>query len=416
MKLRPINELNENDVIELTPQWMATEYDRLNASLFDGKLMECQFGLFTTGKGSQGGTLGWFKMTGRNLWVSKQSRRIYTRGGLGDSEKIWINKENFVEYCKPKIELNGNYRWTKKAALSTLVHEMCHYYCNMNGWRPAQHHGPDFMSIAFHVSQKSNEFFTVERVARAEQMSEVELNSEFAEKKKKREEAKKAKVIMTFIFMANGTVRLVNALNNEVVNNIVRLEFTGSRCKKIVVSRDPALMDVVFSRGYKGTMRAYRFWEVQNEDFVKELDNYDTQVKWENEMPAGASVNEAVWDNRPNFVKNGDKVDTRGAYNVVHGVLLSASPDFQESMRAFKNTETYNRETGAYLKVIDIYKKYGGQYYNYIVKAIVKLPKGHGGDIKREIADVIDEELSKCGFVQVRTKDVYGPVKLQPMV
>lgn len=282
MKLRPINELNENDVIEVTPQWMATEYDRLNASLFDGKLMECQFGLFTTGKGSQGGTLGWFRMTGTGLFITSQTKRIFARGGLGNADKIWINKENFVKYCKPKIELNGNYRWTRKAALSTLVHEMCHYYCNMNGWRPAQSHGREFMAIASHVSQKSNEFFTVERVARAEQMSEVELNGEFAEKKKKREEAKKAKVIMTFIFMVNGTVRLVNALNDAVVDNIVRTEFMGSRCKKIVVSRDPALMDVVFNKGYKGTMRAYRFWEVQNEDFVRNLNQYDTQVKWTN--------------------------------------------------------------------------------------------------------------------------------------
>lgn len=279
MKLKLLTEIDESQVIELTTTWMAAEYDRLNQSLFDGKLMACDFAVFTSGKGAEGGTLGWFKITGKNVYASKSTHRIYYKD-LQWGDKTYVDRSNFVEICKPRIELNGNYRWTKKAAISTLVHEMCHYYCNMNGWRPMQHHGPEFRAIAFQVSQRSNEFFTVERIAKAEQMQGMELNGTMAAKKQRRLDNKKAKIIAVFVFKKDGHVRLINAINREVLVEIERIEFKGTGCEKIVYSQDANLIQMLFDKGYKSTMRSYRYWDVTREQFVKELDNYDIEVNY----------------------------------------------------------------------------------------------------------------------------------------
>lgn len=286
MKLRLLTELDEKDVIQLTPEWLSTEYDRLNAELFDGKLMSCDFAIFTSGKGSEGGTLGWFKITGTGIYVSKSSRRMYRKISTNSyygNEKEYVDKNNFVEICKPRIELNGNYRWSRKAALSTLVHEMCHYYCNMYGWRPAQHHGNDFRAIAFKVSQKSNEFFTVERIARAEQMTEMELNSMMSAKKARRLENKKSKVIAMFLFMTNGEVRYINAISWDLVGKIERLEIQNGKCKKIILSQDADLVQKIFDMGYRHTMRVYRYWDFTGKPILNELENYNISVRWEKE-------------------------------------------------------------------------------------------------------------------------------------
>ena len=277
-----LNELNEKDVIELTPAWMATEYEALNQRLFDGKLMACDFGIFTTGRGSEGGTLGWFKITGAPLYVSKSFPRGKIYKKMPNGEKKWVTKENFVEICKPRIELNGNYRWTKKAAISTLVHEMCHYYCNMNGWRPTQHHGPEFNSIAFEVSRKSNDFFSVQRIAQAEQMSEMELNSVYAEKKTRRETAKKSRIIAMLIYRKNGEVRLINASNWNLVGDVERFEVTHGNCKKIMLSQDPDAIAYLFENGYRSTMRTYKFWDVTTKGpLLDKLNTFNWQTRWE---------------------------------------------------------------------------------------------------------------------------------------
>ena len=37
-------------------QWMAKKYKEMNQKLFYGQLGDCDFGIFTTGKGSEGRT------------------------------------------------------------------------------------------------------------------------------------------------------------------------------------------------------------------------------------------------------------------------------------------------------------------------------------------------------------------------
>ena len=158
-----------------TVEWMNQKYDEMNDLLFGGKLGKCFFGIFTTGKGSEGRTLGWFRMTGRNLRINRYNRRIFKRYGYGD--EVYADSSNFFEVCEPKIELNGNYTGTEHAFLATLVHEMCHYYTYMNGYAPKQGHGREFKEIGYIVSSRSNGMFTIQRLATAEEMTELKLKT-----------------------------------------------------------------------------------------------------------------------------------------------------------------------------------------------------------------------------------------------
>lgn len=47
-----------SEKIRPTVEWMREKYDELNSWLFGGQLGGCNFNIFTTGRGSQGGTLG----------------------------------------------------------------------------------------------------------------------------------------------------------------------------------------------------------------------------------------------------------------------------------------------------------------------------------------------------------------------
>ena len=268
-----IEETGENAYIDLTTSWIAQKYDEMNQSLFNGELGECSFGIFTAGRGSEGGVLGHFQMTRKGLYYSKSTRYLFVYGTFND--RIYVNKENFANLTHPRIELNGNYKWSEKAALSTLVHEMCHYYCNMWGRRPTQSHGYEFRSIAQRVSAKSKGIFTVERVARAEQMDEMELNSTMQAKKDKRTAAKIKGATPMIIWMKDGEVRLVKPMSDALTNEIL------ADCKKrakLVKTGGEDLSEFLFNLGYKSRMKAYRYWNVTGKPWLKELDRFNLQT------------------------------------------------------------------------------------------------------------------------------------------
>ena len=176
-----LKEVDDKTLITITPEWMEQKFEEMNKLLFNGILYKCKFSLFTSGKGSRGGILGWFKINKDYNVIWKQDYRhggyqAYVKDNWGDS--FMLQPEEFVYYMHPLIQLNGNYNWTEKAALSTLVHEMCHYYVHRNGYWPKQAHGPEFMQVARMVSAKSNEFFTVERLAKAEQMEQMDFTND----------------------------------------------------------------------------------------------------------------------------------------------------------------------------------------------------------------------------------------------
>ena len=271
-------ESNSQEKIHASVEWMSAMYDKMNNELFDGALGACNFDVFTTGRGSQGRVLGWFKIKGSGVKVERTSRRMFVRTRFG---KEYIDANNFVNYCKPQIELNGNYTATEEGFLATLVHEMCHYYTYMRGICPRQGHGTEFYAIGRVVSAKSNGRFTIRRLATAEEMEEWELNPEMQAKKDKRIANKKSKLNAIFFFFQNGTVELSTTSNQNVIRDIVnsasnRLSHpTRSRCLQIIQSNDPELIEMLFNEGYRKDFRTYRYWNVESKPWINTLTSYD---------------------------------------------------------------------------------------------------------------------------------------------
>jgi len=252
-----------------TVKWMAQKYQEMNEQLFNGVLGDCNFNIFTTGRGSQGGTLGWFKIGARGIRVDRYSRRMFKRIGW-DME--YIDKHNFVNLCWPTIELNGNYSGTEHGFLATLVHEMCHYYTYMNGYCPKQGHGIEFKEIGSIVSSRSNGLFTIQRLATAEEMNELELNDEMKAKREKRLANKKASVTAVIIFTQEGKVKLTITSNQNLVNLITNTE-EGVRNEKVVSTNDANIIDYLFSKGYRKNMRTWRYWSIEDKPWINELKN-----------------------------------------------------------------------------------------------------------------------------------------------
>lgn len=250
-----------------TPQWMKEKYDELNASLFMGRLGECGFNVFTTGRGAGGSVLGWFKITGYGVKIERRNGRMF-RENYWDRE--YINKNNFVDICKPVIELNGNYTGTEHGFMSTLVHEMCHYYTYMDGWAPKQAHGREFREIGYIVAARSQGMFTVQRIASAEQMSELELNDEMKAKKQQRLERKKASVSAIVIYTKDGHVELTISSNKLLIGKIQKFAEDGNL--KFYVSNDSDVIEFLFGKGYRKNMRTWRFWYLEGKPWLKELE------------------------------------------------------------------------------------------------------------------------------------------------
>ena len=254
-----------------TVGWMKEKYDEMNAKLFDGKLMGCDFEVFTTGKGMEGRTLGWFCIKGKNLRVKRHGRRMFL---LGWPQDIYVSKENFVTICKPEIKLNGNYTGTEHAFLTTLVHEMCHYYTYMNGYSPAQAHGREFKSIAQYISSRSNGMFTIQRLASSEQMAELELSDEMKAKRAKRLANKKASVSAIFDYRTNGEIHLTITSNTGLIQTILSYH-DKKGTYKMVKSNDANLIELLFSKGFRKNMRSWRYWNVEDKDWISMIDEFN---------------------------------------------------------------------------------------------------------------------------------------------
>ena len=250
-----------------TVEWMAERYNEANQKLFNGALGECDFNVFTTGRGSQGGTLGWFKIAARGIMADRHSRKMFKQG----LDRVYVDRKNFVEMCHPTIELNGNYSGTEHGFLATLVHEMCHYYTYMNGYCPKQGHGPEFRQIGSIVSSRSNGLFTIQRLASAEDMSQLELNDEMKAKREKRLNNKKASVTAVLVFTIYGKVKLTMTSSQNLIDTISNEE--NRRGENVVTSNDSNVIDYLFSKGYRRNMRTWRYWSLEDKPWIGELKN-----------------------------------------------------------------------------------------------------------------------------------------------
>ena len=251
-----------------TREWMAAKYAEMNEQLFNGSLGNCSFDIFTTGRGSQGGTLGWFKIKGSRILIERQSGRMYKDGW----DRIYINRSNFADLCYPTIELNGNYTGTEYGFLATVVHEMCHYYTYMNGYAPKQGHGPEFKEIGYIVSSRSNGLFTIQRLATAEEMSQPELSDEMKEKRAKRLANKKSSVTAIIVMTKDGKVKLTMTSSQNLINLITNTE-RNERNENVVTTNDSSVIDYLFSKGYRKNMRTWRYWNLEDKPWIGELKN-----------------------------------------------------------------------------------------------------------------------------------------------
>jgi predicted SprT family Zn-dependent metalloprotease len=240
-----------------TVEWMKENYNKMNHLLFNGSLGACNFEVFTTGKGSNGNVLGWFKMKGNFLCVEGRRRRMY-KDIYG--EKRYITKDNFVEFCHPTIELNGNYLWTEKAMLTTLVHEMCHYYTYMNGYSPGKAHGVEFREIAMRVSSKSNSFFTIQRLASAERLEEMELDATIQKRNEERAKRKIESMQVIVIKFSDGRYEVTTTSNHSLISKIYYESQKNPDVDEIITSSNDEVLELLCNNGYNRNMRKWICW------------------------------------------------------------------------------------------------------------------------------------------------------------
>ena len=266
---------NSDEKFTPTIDWITEKYFELNEWLFKGKLGNCLFEVYTSGKGMER-SLGHFRFTGNGVKYNKRTRRMYWADPayLGDL-KVDITAENFVEYTKPMIGLNGNYKRTEHMWLNTLVHEMCHYYTYMNGRVPVQAHGTEFRQIGQIVGVRSNGIFDIKRLCDAENVGE--LDGEIAAKRQARDDKKKSNMTALLVFRTNGDIQLITTTSQEVIQKVVN-DNNKLICKRVVSSNDINYIEYLWSLGYKHNMRTYRYWPVQGKDLVDEIKNYDFTV------------------------------------------------------------------------------------------------------------------------------------------
>lgn len=269
----------DNSLMRADFQWMRRKYNEMNQELFGGVLGDCDFDIFTTGKGSQGGVLGWFCIQNKNVRTDSYTRRLFANTF---DDTVYITQKNFAKICRPKISLNGNYSGTEESLTATLVHEMCHYYDYMYGTCPKQGHGPSFRYIAQIVSNRSNGRFTIQRIASAEEMRGYVLDPEMQAKKEARTANKKAKAMAIFVYKRNGEIEitLTSRQNTEILDKIVRyytLNKAGD-ANEIITSTDQSLIELLYANKYRKLMRTWRYWNVQNQPWANMIKDYDYNV------------------------------------------------------------------------------------------------------------------------------------------
>lgn len=271
-KLNEIQVSNDNNMFKPTISWMSQKYNELNKWLFDGELGECNFELYKNST-----SLGHFRMVGMpNCYLEDDTRRIMCLGRFGN--RIYVDKDNFFSICKPTIGMNSNYSGTEFGLLSTLVHEMCHYYTYMFGKRPIQAHGREFRQIGAYVSYKSNGVFSIQRLATAEDMSLLKLDDNAQERIDNRINNKKQKLFAVIVARRNGVKELTLTSSNLLIQEIIDMnsgkdEKMTDTCDAIFMSNDSNLIDFLFEHGYRRDMRKYRHW-VLSEDLWDEMDDF----------------------------------------------------------------------------------------------------------------------------------------------
>lgn len=281
------DELNSTEKIKPTSEWMKKWYDIMNTELFGGSLGDCILQPFTTGKGSNGNTLGWFKITGNNIKIKRLNQRIFQKSYYNG--ETYVTKDNFVSLCRPMIELNANYKAPETAWINTLVHEMCHYYTYMNGIAPKQGHGPEFRQIGEAVSSRSHGYITIQRLASAEEMTNFDLRDDIKQKNKERESRKKSRTY-ALIVVTNNDVRLITTTLDKVITEVGDVHSKKNDALFYGSCNDTSLIEFLYSKNYTSSARSYSYWNIENKPWLNDLIKY----KWQKYMGSCNTLAEAL--------------------------------------------------------------------------------------------------------------------------
>ena len=311
------DEEHSTEKIKPTTEWMTKWYDIMNKRLFNGELGACILRPFTTGKGSNGRTLGWFKITASNIKVDRSTRRIFKSDYYS---RQYVDRSSFPSICKPCIELNANYSAPEDSWLNTLVHEMCHYYTYMYGYAPKQGHGPEFREIGAIVSSKSNGLITIQRLASAEEMTHFDLDADIKQKNQERLDRKKSNLNVCVIILDNKQVRLVTTTSMKLVDEIANLHNTKNDTLYFGCSHETGLVELLYSKGYRSSMRTYRYWDISNASWLNILPEY----QWNKVIGKCATMEEALGlenkdENHPSLAvaNNNKQEETHLGYNII---------------------------------------------------------------------------------------------------
>ena len=311
------DEEHSTEKIKPTTEWMTKWYDIMNKRLFNGELGDCILRPFTTGKGSNGRTLGWFKITASNIKVDRSTRRIFKSDYYS---RQYVDRSSFPSICKPCIELNANYSASEDSWLNTLVHEMCHYYTYMYGYAPKQGHGPEFREIGAIVSSKSNGLITIQRLASAEEMTHFDLDADIKQKNQERLDRKKSNLNVCVIILDNKQVRLVTTTSMKLVDEIANLHNTKNDTLYFGCSHETGLVELLYSKGYRSSMRTYRYWDISNASWLNILPEY----QWNKVIGKCATMEEALGlenkdENHPSLAvaNNNKQEETHLGYNII---------------------------------------------------------------------------------------------------
>lgn len=269
---------NLNKDFSPTVSWMYLRYYELNELLFNNKLGYCNFQIFTSGKGSEGRVLGTFRMR-PNIKYNIDTRRMSYEN---EFNHITINSDNFVSICKPVISLNGNYTGTEYAFLTTLIHEMCHYYNYMDGIAPyGGSHGREFENAVYFASSNSNGLFPYKDILTSENvMSNFVLNDKLQQKKNKRIENKKSSMYAILDYRMNGKICLTTTKSKSLIDKIMDFSnrHANNPSKQIIISNDPQLINLLYNEGYRTAMRSWSYYDVTNDNWLSLLDTIDKKV------------------------------------------------------------------------------------------------------------------------------------------
>lgn len=282
MKFNEENKYTEGEKFKVTVEWMKDRYEKANRELFRGELGDCYF----EAKPTKPNNLGNFRMDVRSgeLAYTKSDRRMFKKGANYDpyawgsyEGKIYVNRDNFFEFCRPTIKMNTMYTGTENSLYNTLVHEMCHYYTYMNGRVPAQAHGKEFRNIAAIVSDRSNGAFTIQRLASAEEMKGYKLDDDVKVKTRKHNTPH---YYLEFLNDGSDKVRLSN------------LNATGFKTMLLYMKRDSTVIELkneeiankLYDKGYRQQSRNYSYWTLyRGGEIVTEIlmDNDNYSLVWQ---------------------------------------------------------------------------------------------------------------------------------------